>query len=63
MHVTELAFAEEKGLVNYTEIKLASVKDSWLSEWRCRVKLLPGKHQMLFCWAPNPNEPGLLMVK
>lgn len=28
MHVAKLAFAEEKGLLNYTEIKLASVKDS-----------------------------------
>lgn len=28
MHVTELAFTEEKGLVNYTEIKSASSRDS-----------------------------------
>lgn len=50
MHVTELATAEEKGLVNCTEIKLVSVKDSCLSECRHRVKSLPGKHQMLLCW-------------
>lgn len=62
MHVTKLAFAEEKELVNYAEITLASVKESGPSEWRRRVKLLPGKHQVLFCWAPNPNRTGLLMV-
>lgn len=64
MNVTELAFAEKKGLVNHTEINLLSVKDSCLSQ--CKVAPCEASNAFvlagLLIQVRTDGELGLLLL-